>query len=850
MIHPYFLRSLRGCAFLLPAFLSGLIPAAMGQQSNGAASGLREVYFPSRAWLPPVMSDPTRLSSSLIGNDEFATVARDGSGRIWVVWATCRPATRKVPAGRPDLEAYEWSDQGEDSIVARYFDGQNWSAEQPVSASAGVNYRPVVLAEPHGGVRVLWTARRNNAWSAWERRWTGDRWEPEMQIPASDGALEIAARVLTDGSVVAVTTKPAAPRLQLDVQLYRNGRWSPPERIDQGEGRCHRPTLLDLPNGAWIVAWDEERAGNYDIYARRSGGAVERLTDTEVWDTTPALARTADGRIWIAWERKETIGGRAAYRGRSIFGKYYDGSRWQWAPSPYERGEPGRLTQHNRFWATEGIAEERFPHLLSRANGELWLLWLGGGRESTTSFSGRVWRQGKWSEPMLIFHNPVPNQAFGMPSANPDIDLRRLVLGPFQTPLFNELALTLDDAKGLLWMSYTIPLRGFYNQTNEDKVKARPAGYGAAIFSHHVDLDQRELRFPRVVEDAAPPPPLTLRPYHHDQPKSVEVNGQRYLLVYGDMHGHTENDAFGTVDMFYTHGLFVTGMDFLALTNHESYPDFLMQSEWALTQALAGVYNKIPERVVFSGYEWSTNPSDARGGHRAMYFLHDHEPLYRSTTTSSNTVQKMFGLLKEADVIMQPHHNGWAGYDPVMQPVVEITSAWRQEREQGAGFKQSGKVFSAWEALDRGYRIGFAGSGDSHWMGPGEDNGITGAYVTSLTREGVFDAIRKRRIFASTGARMIIDFRVNGAFLGASATASSPPHIEVKVDAESDLDKLEIVRDGRFIYSAPAAGRRAAFQFVDKEEKPQGRSGSYYYLRVTQKDSSRAWASPVWVDWR
>ena len=135
-------------------------------------------------------------------------------------------------------------------------------------------------------------------------------------------------------------------------------------------------------------------------------------------------------------------------------------------------------------------------------------------------------------------------------------------------------------------------------------------------------------------------------------------------------------------------------------------------------------------------------------------------------------------------------------------------------------------------------------------MGPGEDNGITGAYVTSLTREGVFDAIRKRRVFASTGARMVIDFRVNGAFLGASAAASGPPHIQVAVDAESDLDKLEIVRDGRFIYSSPAQGRRAAFQFVDKEEKPQGRSGSYYYLRVTQKDGMRAWASPVWVDWR
>lgn len=843
---------MRGCAVLLATSFCGFLPLASGQQNGAAAAdyGLKEVYFPSRSWLPPVMADPTRLSSNQIGNDEFAALVKDRGGRYWVAWATCRPAKRKVPAGRTDLEAFEWSDPGEDSIVARYFDGQNWSAEQPVSAQSGVNYRPVLLAEPDGAIRILWTARRSGVWSAWERRWIDGHWDAEKQVPATAGALEIAARLLSDGNIVLVASKAAGARIELALQFCRKGSWGRPERLDQGAGRCHRPSLLDLPNGGWMAAWDEERDGNYDIYARRFEGSVERLTDNELWDTAPVLAHTADGRIWVAWERKETIGGRAAYRGRSIFGKYFDGTKWQWAPSPYTHCEPGRLTQHHRFWASEGISEERFPHLIARENGDLWLLWLGGGRESTTSLAGRVWRKDKWSEPMLMIQNPLPNQAFGMPSANPDVDLRRLVLGPFQTPLFNELGLSLDDKSGLLWMAYTIPLRGFFNQTIQDKVQARPAGYGAAIFSHHIDIDQRELLFPRVVEDDGPVEPLKLRPYRHDQPKSVEINGHRYLLVYGDMHGHTENDAFGTIDMFYAHGLFITGMDFLALTNHDSYPDFLMQSEWALTQALAGVYNQVPKRVAFSGYEWSTSPSDARGGHRAMYFLHDHEQLYRSTVASSDTVQKMFGLLRNSDVVMQPHHNGWEGYDPSMQPVMEITSAWRQEREQSNKLKSSGKVYSAWEALDRGYRIGFVGSGDSHWLGPGEDNGITGAYVTALTRDGIFDAIRKRRVFASTGARMIIDFRVNGAFLGETAAASSPPHIQVSVTAESDLDKLEIVRDGRFIYSAPAQGSRASFQFVDKEEKPGGRPSSYYYLRVTQKDGMRAWASPVWVDWR
>ena len=116
-------------------------------------------------------------------------------------------------------------------------------------------------------------------------------------------------------------------------------------------------------------------------------------------------------------------------------------------------------------------------------------------------------------------------------------------------------------------------------------------------------------------------------------PRYLEVNGQKYRLVFGDMHGHTENDAIGTVDMYYTHGLLIAGMDYLASTNHDFTPNFLTQSEWAATKRSAGVYNGIDGRVAFSGYEWTTEPSDdERGGHRAMYFMADTGELHRSTT--------------------------------------------------------------------------------------------------------------------------------------------------------------------------------------------------------------------------
>ncbi len=810
--------------------------------------------FLPAAWaqlmLPPVMGHPSKLSADRFLNDEDPAVARDAAGRTWVAWYSCRTASTKLPAEKIDLKAWEWPDDGKDVVVARWFDGKNWSDEQVVSSEPGVNWRPVVVPE-EGGVRVLWTSLRGGKWAAYERRWKDGNWERESRVPGSENALEIRVARLSADSLLAVMKKPASPRIELQASVWRGGSWQSPVRLDEGQGRCHRASILPLPGGEWMVAWDEERGGNYDIWTYRSNGARERITDSELWDTTPALARAADGRIWLAWERKETIGGRFAYRGRSIFAKIQDGSGWQPAPSPFPGSEPGRLTRHSHYWATEGISEERYPKLLARANGEMWLFWLGGGRDSSTSFAGRVWRRGQWEEPRILFYNSMPESAFALHSVRKGVDLRTSARGPYQTPIYDQMSLALDDASGWLSMAYEVPKRRHtLDRMEAEDSQLRPVGYGADVYFHRVDLDEHEFRLPRVVDDQSPIAALETRPYRPATPRYLDVGGQKYRLVFGDMHGHTENDAIGTVDMYYTHGLLIAGMDYLASTNHDYTPNFLTQSEFAATQALAGVYNGIPERVAFSGYEWTTDPADARGGHRAMYFLKDTAVLHRSTTVGSNTVSKMYGILKGQDVIMQPHHNGWEGYDAKLQPVLEVTSAWRQLREESTEMKASGKVQSAWEALERGYKIAFVGSGDTHWLGPGEDYGITGAYVKELTREGVFEAIRARRVYASTGARMLLDFRVNDTFMGGETVVSGEPRISVDVTGDGDLSQLEVVRDRRIVYAVPGAGKRAAFQFVDKTGNPDKRKASYYYLRITQKDKGKVWSSPVYVTWR
>src|SRR5579872_1573651 len=105
----------------------------------------------SQPMLPAVMGNPSKLSADRFLNDEDPSVARDAQGRVWVAWYSCRTASSRLPADKLNLPKWVWEDDGKDVVVARWFDGKNWSDEQMVSAEPGVNWRPVVLPIIFGG---------------------------------------------------------------------------------------------------------------------------------------------------------------------------------------------------------------------------------------------------------------------------------------------------------------------------------------------------------------------------------------------------------------------------------------------------------------------------------------------------------------------------------------------------------------------------------------------------------------------------------------------------------------------------------------------------------------------------
>ena len=131
-------------------------------------------------------------------------------------------------------------------------------------------------------------------------------------------------------------------------------------------------------------------------------------------------------------------------------------------------------------------------------------------------------------------------------------------------------------------------------------------------------------------------------------------------------------------------------------------------------------------------------------------------------------------------------------------------------------------------------------------MSDTKGQGKAAVYAPELTREALLDALRARRCYGTTAARIFLDARVNGRLMGEEITVPTgePIVVTARVVGANDLEAVEVCRNNVFIYTRPAAGRQAQFTFRDL--KPlAGRS--YYYVRVKQKDGELAWSSPVWV---
>ena len=101
--------------------------------------------------------------------------------------------------------------------------------------------------------------------------------------------------------------------------------------------------------------------------------------------------------------------------------------------------------------------------------------------------------------------------------------------------------------------------------------------------------------------------------------------------------------------------------------------------------------------------------------------------------------------------------------------------------------------------LELGNKFGIMASTDQHSGYPGSyGDGRIGVLAPSLTRDAIWDALRTRHVCAATGDKILIDFRLNDAFMGDVVRGNSR-RIYVNVTGESCIDYVDIIKNGQIL---------------------------------------------------
>ena len=127
-------------------------------------------------------------------------------------------------------------------------------------------------------------------------------------------------------------------------------------------------------------------------------------------------------------------------------------------------------------------------------------------------------------------------------------------------------------------------------------------------------------------------------------------------------------------------------------------------------------------------------------------------------------------------------------------------------------------------------------------------HGITAAYVDEFTRKGVFNSLKRKSVYATTGERILLSFNINGMPMGSEVkikSSSISRDIGVFAAGTSVISRIDIVRNGSIIHQRNPESTDCELLFIDEEIID---SDSYYYVKIIQADGEMAWSSPIWIN--
>ena len=342
------------------------------------------------------------------------------------------------------------------------------------------------------------------------------------------------------------------------------------------------------------------------------------------------------------------------------------------------------------------------------------------------------------------------------------------------------------------------------------------------------------------------------------RPSAVDPALARGLrTLFGDIHQHSaHSDGCGTADEPFLRARWVYGDDFCALSDHESFlGKRVSPGEWRVLTSAADVHHEPGSFATLHAYEW-TGRMHPGPGHKVVYVpdashaivSRDREP----------TGEGLAARLRGTGAIAVPHHVGWTGadeaaHDPEIQPIWEICSCHGCYLTEGHPLGQRGDLRDQMieRVLSRGKRFGFIACSDGHGLlrhhGVARKRdpfrtGLTAVLARERTRESIFEALRARRCYATSGVPIFLDVDADGHPMGAAFRVRTGERARMRVGAAAAtaIRSLSVVGvDGTLAEVDPGALEGTLVADVGV---------GWWYARVITADGEMAWSSPIFVD--
>ncbi|HTM49305.1 MAG TPA: hypothetical protein VL285_11505 [Bryobacteraceae bacterium] len=748
--------------------------------------------------------------------DDYPTVAFDSMSNGWAAWIGYQAEKEKLTVAR--------TDGSEKQVVAE-----------------GEFFRPSLAAGPDGKLYLAVSAHTGDTWKIGVAVRSGSKWGALEIISAGGPDLSPRAAVDSTGKLWVVWQGYRDGRSRIVARVF-DGAWKPELAVSENTRNAWEPAIAADSKGRVHFAWDAYDEGNYNIYYRLYDGQKlaesRRVTRQPLFQAHASVACDRNSRPWISWDE----GGANWGKDTGFLIRQNAGEALYVARRP----KIAVLTDAEILMATppSGFLEQ--AQLVSDKNGNIWSLMRRRSEKlhevwSQSLQKNRLQQYSMWD--YAVFNLSVP----GTP---------RPVTLPFsfgRNDLRAGIAAASSGRLAVVWAgdgrAFSKPYPFVKNEVYTADIPGVPNGEPA--------LTKAELP-----SKAGPPKPVHPREVEQVakvRAERIPAGGKQLRILRGDMHRHTDlsfdGDIDGSIWDFYRYTMDVADFDYAALTDHNAGDD--NEYFWWIIQKSNDLFHYPGRFTPVYAYERSLRFPN---GHRNLVWARRGVKTLPKTKGEEDGVEgaaKLYEYLRKSNGLAMSHTSAtlmgtdWRDNDKELEPLVEIYQGDRTSAEyegaprapkgtepysQPGGYKPQGFVWNAWA---KGFKLGVQASSDH------SSTHVSYAVLLAedTSREGILNAIRARHAYAATD-NIILDVRSGDHVQGDIFTAEGRPKIQIRVEGTGPVEKIEVVKNNKFVFSSRPGKASVNVTYEDGEAKA---GESYYYVRVMQADGQMAWSSPMWI---